>query len=468
MNRYLCILIFLLGLPYASSQELRLLKGRITDSVALDAAPSETYAVYLPSFFEVTKEWPLLFVFDSEGKGYKAISVFKKIAERDGYIVVSSNAISNGIISENLKAFDRLSEEIFEKLPIDLRRVYTAGLAGGARQATSVAVATKKMDGVIACGALFSSEPSTFPRLRRTYFIGITGEEDYNYAEMRWAHDYMSQNSIPNELFIFEGGNEWPPQDIIESAFDAIKLRLMKRRIIPVNTEIITEQYNRRYEAVAKMLQMNKKVRAVEMLEDMRKNYKPFFDTDSIRKQVRALKKDQIYRASVLRENKALTNESDLRINYIELLLEDLEKIEMDKLGWWEFENKRLDSLVEGTDPYKSKMGKRLKSLLYAAGKEAASGFKGSKETEEWLFIQIFTSLANPEDTEVLMEIIRYATKKVSYDIALYYTDQLFKTGFQDLEKFESLEGASLFFLSPEYAELKEKYFSVPVEDSDG
>ncbi|WP_340065175.1 hypothetical protein [Ascidiimonas aurantiaca] len=468
MNRYLCILVFLLGLPYASSQEMQLLKGRITDSVPLDAAPSETYAIYLPSSFEVNKKWPLLFVFEPEGKGRNAVSVFRKMAERDGYIVVSSNAIGNGVISENLKAFDRLSGEVFKKLPIDPRRVYTAGLAGGARLATSVAIATKKMDGVIACGALFSSDPSTFPRLRKTYFIGITGEEDYNYAEMRWAHDYMSQNSIPNELFIFEGGNEWPPQHIIERVFDAIKLRLMKREVLPVNMDTVTAQYNRKYKAVAKMLQINKKVRAVEMLEDMRKNYKPFFDTDSIRKQIRALKKDKVYRTSLYRENKALINESDLRINYIELLLEDLEKIEMDKLGWWEFENKRLDSLVKDTDPYKSKMGKRLKSLLYAAGKEAASGFKGDKETEEWLFIQIFTSLANPEDTEVLMEIIQYATKKVSYDIALYYTELLFKTGFQDLEKFESLEGASLFFLSPEYAELKEKYFSVPAKSNDG
>ena len=121
-------------------------------SVAVAADPSNSYALYLPSAYSPAKRWPLLLVFDPFARGEVSVKLFHEAAEKYGFIVVGSNNSRN--FQDPSAAIRMLWADVKERYAIDPRRIYTAGLSGGARVASSVALACKDcIAGVIANGA---------------------------------------------------------------------------------------------------------------------------------------------------------------------------------------------------------------------------------------------------------------------------------------------------------------------------
>ena len=58
---------------------------------------SESFSLYLPTNFEVTKKWPVVFVFDSNGRGKQAVQMFMPAAEKNGYILAAPNNINDSL-----------------------------------------------------------------------------------------------------------------------------------------------------------------------------------------------------------------------------------------------------------------------------------------------------------------------------------------------------------------------------------
>src|SRR5687768_9535038 len=85
--------LFALLLPLTSSFAISAQdfpKGRF-EKVVIQADPSQSYVLYLPTAYRSDRKWPILYVLDARSNGVEAGKRFLAGAERYGFIVASSN-----------------------------------------------------------------------------------------------------------------------------------------------------------------------------------------------------------------------------------------------------------------------------------------------------------------------------------------------------------------------------------------
>ena len=64
--------------------------GRVVQRITSRADTTQRYALYLPSSFTRDRQWPVLFLLDPRGRALIPLQRFQPVAERLGYIVISS------------------------------------------------------------------------------------------------------------------------------------------------------------------------------------------------------------------------------------------------------------------------------------------------------------------------------------------------------------------------------------------
>ena len=65
-------------------------RGEIIGPIVSASAPSQRYAVYLPSALDPKKPAPILYIMDYRGRGRVAAEVFQAAAAQFGWIIMSS------------------------------------------------------------------------------------------------------------------------------------------------------------------------------------------------------------------------------------------------------------------------------------------------------------------------------------------------------------------------------------------
>ena len=176
--------------------------GQILDPIKCAADPSQTYALYLPSNYSADRPSKLILAFDPRGQGRQGVEHLQAAAEKYGYIVAGSNNSRNGPPQISLTAAQAMWADVEKRFSINAKRIYTAGLSGGARIAMKVAFDSDRIAGVIASSAGFP--PGHRRSDLRFVVFGTAGTEDFNYLEMRQLDQELSS---PHRVVIFEGGH---------------------------------------------------------------------------------------------------------------------------------------------------------------------------------------------------------------------------------------------------------------------
>jgi poly(3-hydroxybutyrate) depolymerase len=165
----------------AAARGAELPTGQIVDSVecALDAA--QHYALYLPSNYTPSRQWSVILAFDGGAHGRVPVERYQQAAEKYGYIVAGSLNSRNGPWEVSMNAAKAMTADVKARFSIDPKRVYTAGLSGGARVAMKIALESRQIAGVFASSAGF---PDEF--IARVPFpvFGSAGTDDFNHLEM--------------------------------------------------------------------------------------------------------------------------------------------------------------------------------------------------------------------------------------------------------------------------------------------
>ena len=155
-------------------QELRLKKGIIVDSLRINDSIPDTYALFLPQSFEMKGKWPLLTVFDMNGQAKNGMSQFVAAANDFGYVVAASNAIHDSVsLSENIVRAKRLMDQLIKILPINTRRIYTAGIEDGGRFANLMPIFIKNIEGTLSIDASIANI-ELLNMKNQFKFIGVT------------------------------------------------------------------------------------------------------------------------------------------------------------------------------------------------------------------------------------------------------------------------------------------------------
>ncbi len=209
--------------------------GQIVEDVATAADPEQRYALYLPAKYNARKVWPLILAFDPGARGLRAVERYQVAAETYGYIVAASNVSRNGSWANSMNAARAMAVDVTTRFAIDEKRIYTAGMSGGARVAMGVAMASNNMvAGVVASSAGF---PDSQPRKTVPFVVfGTAGTDDFNWLEMRSLDHALTS---PHHVSIFPGGHVWLSSELAMEAVEWLDLQAMLGGRMPRDEERI-------------------------------------------------------------------------------------------------------------------------------------------------------------------------------------------------------------------------------------
>lgn len=201
--------------------------GQIVPDVKCAADASQSYVLYLPSNYTEDRAWPVILGFDPGGRGRNAVERYQAAAEQYGYIVVGSNNSRNGS-TETGKAAAAMANDVFSRFRVDSKRVYTAGMSGGARVAFSVALSRFKIAGVFASSAGY---PDGRSRTTLPFPVFATaGTDDFNHWEMRQLDHELTS---PHYLAIFSGPHVWLSSELAVTGVEWMEIQAMKSGVRP-------------------------------------------------------------------------------------------------------------------------------------------------------------------------------------------------------------------------------------------
>jgi predicted esterase len=216
--------------------------GRLDERLAGVDDTTQHYAQFLPSAYRADRRWPVVFVLDPRGRALHALRLFTEGAERHGFVVLSSyNTLSDGAREPNVQAMNAMLESAQQRLSIDPQRIYLAGFSGTARIVWDFALEMRgHVAGVIGVGAgirfvgngpeLAFADDSTFA------FFGGSGEDDFNFEEVRALGERFRIARTPYRLTVYPGPHDWPPATVCSLALAWMDSRAMLGGRIPADT----------------------------------------------------------------------------------------------------------------------------------------------------------------------------------------------------------------------------------------
>ncbi|WP_430427004.1 alpha/beta hydrolase [Maribacter litoralis] len=454
------LLTFVLTSTAIFSQELRLLRGAISENIIVNDTVNETYSLYLPTKFEVNKVWPVAFVMDLKGKGKAAMSMLVNAAEQEGYVLASSDNMSDSLsISENVLIANRMFNSVFSTIPTEKNRAYTVGFGSGAMFASILPTFIGKLDGVVSIGAAIGNVEILNPE-KPFQFVGLVNRSDYNFTEMNDSKDLLNKLKFPNELIVFDGERLLPESDLIVNAFRMLTLTSMAKGHIVKNDSLVTSSYNRFLTLANNHLSDQKPLLARYQLLDMEKIFNPFMDLDTLKATQKTLKRSTVYRQANRSQNSYFLKESFTKEDYSYYLEEDVISYNYANLGWWNFQMQELDKLDKSANLYERQMSSRLRGYINALVSDNID-FVSAQENvdfEALNLLYMMKTITSPKEFDAYLKVISISSRMEDYGTALFYLEELLKNGYTDKNSLYSLEHTALFRIMPEFNEMVEKY----------
>ncbi len=184
--------------------------GEIEERVVCEQDTTQTYAAYIPTEYNNSETWPIVYVFEPAARGSLPVTKYKDVAEELGFIIVCSNNSRNGSWDVGFDAADAMFLDTQNRLSIDSDRVFTSGFSGGSRLALSIAVITKKIRGVIGVGA--AQPPRDHYKMSKNsefLYAGLVGHKDMNYQEHKLFAKTLDGWDKKNILIVSEFAHQW-------------------------------------------------------------------------------------------------------------------------------------------------------------------------------------------------------------------------------------------------------------------
>jgi hypothetical protein len=404
-------------------------KGKVIQNVSCRKDITQSYTLYLPSDYTKDKKWPVVYAFDSHGKGLIPVELFKDEAEKYGYIIVGSNNSKNGTPWEITSAiYDTLYSDTHHRFSIDDNRIYTAGFSGGSRVASTIAITKGGINTVIGCGAGFGSQEQ--PSQKFSYF-GVAGNIDMNLNEMITLDSALEKSGFRHYLHTFDGKHEWPPKSVVSDAFLWLELNAMKDKLKPVNDALVNNTYgswSKRYDSLSgkgnsydAYLLCKKIINYFDGLTDVSK-----MKTDLSRQESSPVI-NQIRRHL----NDIAKKETDLQSYYSNA-------ISTQTADWWRSQVAIINQKINATSDNEEKfMYKRVLNYLSLADYMNVSGALKAGQFEQADKFNTIYALVDPENPEHAYISATLSMKKGKPQDAISYLEKAAELGFAEPDRLE-------------------------------
>ncbi len=375
-------------------------RGEVLERVFLRGQTEESFALYLPRAYDPEVPMPALFIFDPAARGKLGVETFEKAAESTGWILIGSNDSRNGPFERSFGQANRLFADALSRFKIDADHIYVTGFSGGARLATTLAVLSDHIRGVIACGAAFSPNPGQIPAPGASFsYVGIVGTRDMNYQEMRKARDWLAKINLSHRLFFFDGGHQWPPEPQILRAVNWMSFQTGVAS--PVSRPDIYGDYFEGERALADTLFSNgryfESAGEYQMLIDQ---FGGNFPMDSVWERLSMIRGIPDYRKQARIDNDLGEKEASLRRRFSKRFREEVEDgSPPENFTWWQREKDKLDSkyLASGMEQEKN-LGARIYNFLFAMPFESSNQWRRQNQYDKSRYCSHLLTVLFPEN----------------------------------------------------------------------
>ena len=284
------ILAFTFSAYFAQAASAReLAKGVVIEKVECLDDARQSYALYLPTSYNVEKKSPVLYAFDPSARGRVPVERFRAAAEKYGWIVVGSNNSRNGPLKPSLAAASAVVEDTRRRFSVDEARVYAAGFSGGARLAVTLASSCGGcIAGVIACGAGFPPDIKPSPSIPFALFVTM-GVEDFNFPEIVRLESELGKLSFPHRVELFDGRHEWATSELSTVAVGWMELQAFKSGRRKGDARFVEEFWK---EGLRRAVEKEGAGRAYEAYRDYRAlevDYEGLRDVSAVREKAKQL-----------------------------------------------------------------------------------------------------------------------------------------------------------------------------------
>jgi len=287
-----------------------LAKGKLLDTILCKNQPDQSYALYLPSYYNSGKAFPCIFFFDAHARGTLPLKTYQYIAEKYGFILIGSNISKNGMQWDQASSVaNAMISDARSRINIDPKQIYVAGFSGGARVASNLALQNGDIAGVISCAA---GMPANQPAQRTFDYVGMVGVFDFNHNELVHTDAMLEQNGFQHQLLTFSGKHAWPPASDFETALLWIQANAIKEnRQSPNDTifNLLDKNYNKEISAAEKAKDFIKEERLLTGL--IKTANDKVVDGAALTEQLSNLKNKQEYKTALAVQQQILQEEQN-------------------------------------------------------------------------------------------------------------------------------------------------------------
>ncbi|SHJ56169.1 hypothetical protein [Aquimarina spongiae] len=453
------LLLFLLAsfFGYAQSQ-LVLTKGRVTDSLVVPDTKN-TFSIYLPRTYDKNKSWPIIFGFDSSNRTSNIARFYQAAAEELGYIIAVTNFTEEQSARDRANYVAVFMKHIFSLFPIQIGRVYVTGVGDDAKFASLLPLGyPDKIFGVIAIGDSYFYDSRINLNKNFTHF-GILNTHNYRFKNFQANKNFLKRRAVPADLFVYEGGGEFPAQELIKNVLTALTRQAMLKGRVAKDSIWIQNSFEKSLQEVDGYVSKRKFLKAYEELKRIRIDYNQFFDTDYLKEKQKEIKKLNGFRKEKRLRSKYAIKENYLRESYLFSAEEDIALLNYSNLGWWQYEMSKLDTLIAKKEKYGHDMAIRVKRYVNAIiNNYKITAIKENVNLEAQLFLNIFSTIVNKEDFDSYKKIISLSARDLDNETALFYLEKMLQNGYRDFDALYEIEGTLALKITKKYNELIEKY----------
>ena len=271
--------------------------GRVVQRITARADTTQRYALYLPSSFTRERQWPILFLLDPRGRALIPLQRFQPVAERLGYIAISSyNTLSDGPAEPNYKAMNAMLDDVQRSLPVDSRRFYLVGFSGTARFAWEMTTQLPgTVAGIIGAGAAVPGGRAWMQAnigKSSPVLFGTIGLLDPNYEELRSFDAELDTIGAVHHVERFDGGHQWPPTELSTRAVEWMELQAMRRGLKPRHQPWIDSLYGAWLARVARIDSAGDAPAAARQYRLVRADFDGLTDVSAAAVRLAALERD--------------------------------------------------------------------------------------------------------------------------------------------------------------------------------
>ena len=198
------------------------------------------------------------------------------------------------------------------KLPVDHHRRYTAGMSGGARVATRIAMGCKDcMAGVIANAASFMGQAAPPPDMKFAYFAAV-GNADFNFPEFVALRKKFDDVHARYKIRVFEGEHGWAPTEVWDEALNWMDLQAMAAGTMPRDATRIQQSFDSRVTRAKQLAADGNVLESAREYQSMVRDFASLMDVSPAREQLAVITKDKSYKNAEREEADEVSRQSQL------------------------------------------------------------------------------------------------------------------------------------------------------------